>query len=247
MMIAPTEFPTEGGMRLRGVAMTRIEMFADAAFAFAVTLLVISVDVPGSFDEMVAALKSIPVFLFASAQIFIFWLAHRNWSRSYGLDDPVAVLLTLLLVVSLLVMVFPLRIVYGFGASDITNGWIPEPFPGDPAMWRDQMRVIFIMLGVSWAWLAGVVVAMFVYALKQRDRLDLNDAELDNANTRIWVFSILALSGVVSIVIAATVPGEWVRLAGYQYALLLFLLPVKRFKRLPWARVAKIPASESTG
>lgn len=232
-----TDLPTEQGMRLRGLAMTRIETFADAAFAFAVTLLVISVDdVPRSFDEMVTALKSTPVFLFASAQIFLFWFAHRNWSRVYGLDDRVAVLLTLLLVVSLLVMVFPLRIVYGFGAADITNDWIPSPFTLHPLLWLDELRLIFIMFGVSWAWLSGVIVAMFVYSLKQREHLDLNDAELVNANSHVWVFSILGLSGILSIAIAFAVSSEWVKLAGYQYALLLLLVLVKRFRRLPWAR-----------
>ena len=241
MTATATQFPMERGMRLRGLAMTRIETFADAAFAFAVTLLVISVDdVPRSFDEMITALKSIPVFLFASAQVFVFWLAHRNWSRVYGLDDRVAVLLTLLLVLSLLVLVFPLRIVYAFGASDITNYWIPEPFLLDPVLWTDQIRVIFIMLGVSWAWLAGVVVAMFAYVLKRPDRLDLNDAELDNANTHISFFSILGLSGVFSIVLAATVPGEWVKLAGYQYFLLFFLALVRRFRRIPWGRLKTV-------
>ena len=224
-------------MRLRGLAMTRIETFADAAFAFAVTLLVISVDdVPRSFEEMVTALKSTPVFLFASAQIFLFWFAHRNWSRIYGLDDKVAVLLTLLLVLSLLVMVFPLRIVYGFGAADITNDWIPSPFTLHPELWLDELRLIFIMFGVSWAWLSGVIVAMFVYSLKQREHLDLNDAELDNANSHIWAFAILGFAGILSIVIALTVSSEWVKLAGYQYFLLLLMVFVKRFRRLPWAR-----------
>ena len=235
-----TDLPTEQGMRLRGLAMTRIETFADAAFAFAVTLLVISVDdVPRSFDEMVTALKSTPVFLFASAQIFLFWFAHRNWSRVYGLDDKVAVLLTLLLVVSLLVMVFPLRIVYGFGAADITNDWIPSPFTLHPELWLDELRLIFVMFGVSWAWLSGVIVAMFVYSLKQRTRLDLNDDELANANNYIWVFAILGFSGFLSIVIAFAVSSEWVKLAGYQYFLLLSLALVKRFRRVPWARPSK--------
>ena len=235
-----TTTPMENGMRLRGLAMTRIETFADAAFAFAITLLVISVDdVPRSFAELITALKGIPVFLFASAQIFIFWRAHRNWSRVYGLDNETAIVLTLLLVASLLVMVYPLRIVYAFGASHITSGWIPEPFRLDRAQWTDQLRVIFIMFGVSWAWLAGVVVTMFAYALKQRDPLDLNDAELDNANTYIWVFSMLGLSGVSSIAFAVTVPGKWVVLAGYQYALLFLLVLVRRFKRIPWARPAE--------
>ena len=60
----------------------------------------------------------------------------------------------------------------------------------------------------------------------------------------LWVFSILGLSGVLSIVIASTVPGEWVVLAGYQYFLLFLLAPVRRFNRVPWACPAKIAASE---
>lgn len=239
-MTALEEFPVERGMRLRGIAMTRIETFSDAAFAFAVTLLVISVDdVPRSFDEMVVALKSVPVFVFASAQIFVFWVAHRNWSRVYGFDDRVAVYLTLLLVVSLLVMVFPLRIVYTFGAADMTGGWIPEPFPLDPAQWVDQLRMLFIVLGVSWAWLAGVVVAMFAYALQKAEHLELNDAERDNAYESVWIFSILAFSGVLSIIIAATAPGEWVKLAGYQYSLLFLLAFIRQFRKLPLVRRAR--------
>ena len=235
-----SDLPIERDMRLRGLAMTRIETFADAAFAFAVTLLVISVDdVPRSYDEMITALKTIPVFIFASAQIFIFWMAHRNWSRVYGLDDFFSVVLTLLLVVSLLVMVFPLRIVYTFGASDMTNEWIAEPFLLDPEKWIDQLRLIFIILGVSWAWLAGVVVAMFAYALKRAQQLELNDAELNNANTYIWIFSVLGLSGILSIIIAAIAPEGWVKLAGYQYSLLFLLAFVRQFKQLPWVGRAK--------
>lgn len=38
------------GFRLRGLDMTRIETFTDAAFAFALTLLVISIDPPTSMQ-----------------------------------------------------------------------------------------------------------------------------------------------------------------------------------------------------
>ncbi|CAN5847200.1 hypothetical protein BH23GEM9_BH23GEM9_04520 [soil metagenome] len=40
------------GFRLRGLEMTRIETFTDAAFAFALTLLVISMDPPSSLAEL---------------------------------------------------------------------------------------------------------------------------------------------------------------------------------------------------
>jgi len=62
--------PNEKGFRLRGLEMTRIEVFVDAAFAFSVTLLVISFDsIPQSFTEMVLAIKGIPAFLLSVAQL----------------------------------------------------------------------------------------------------------------------------------------------------------------------------------
>lgn len=76
---------------------------------------------------------------------------------------------------------------------------------------------------VSWAWLAGVVVAMFAYALRQSEALDLNGAERANARTYIWMFGVLAGSGLLSITLASTMPDHLVPLAGYQYTLLLLL------------------------
>lgn len=238
------DFPLDRGMRLRGLAMTRLETFVDAAFAFAVTLLVISVDdVPRSFEEFILALKSIPVFLGASAQVFLFWIAHRNWSRVYGLDDRVAVVLTLLLVASLLVMVFPLRIVYGFAVFDMTGGWILPPFELDLVRGPDQLRLIFIVLGVSWAWLSGVIVTMFGYALRQDASFELNEAERANATRYIRIFAVLGLSGLTSITIAATAPADLVDLAGYQYFLLFIAIPLAI--RRPRVKPAHQPAAHA--
>ena len=64
------------------------------------------------------------------------------------------------------------------------------------------------MLGVSWAWLAGVVVAMFAYVLKHRANLELNGAEVEIASTYVWFFRILRLSSIAAIVITASVPGK---------------------------------------
>ncbi len=62
--------PVQGGFRLRGLEMTRLETFCDAAFAFAVTLLVISGEgIPGSYQELIVALKGIPAFAASFAAI----------------------------------------------------------------------------------------------------------------------------------------------------------------------------------
>lgn len=241
-------FPVERGMRMRGLSMTRLETFADAAFAFAVTLLVISVDdLPETFEELEIAIKSIPVFLFSAAQVFAVWIAHRNWSRVYGLDNGVAVLLTLLLVVGLLVMVFPLRIVYAFGVADLSDDWIPPPFVLDPVTWAEQLTLVFVTYGISWAWLAGIIVAMFAYVLFRSRGLALNAAERRNAAIFLSMYGVITLSGVSSVTLALTLPHDLLHLAGYQYFLLL-PLPVialvlrARERRAP--RAAAVPAAQ---
>ena len=71
--------PVKDGFRLRGMDMTRTETFTDAAFAFAVTLLVISIDaVPTTYDELLIAVQGIPAFGLACALLFLFWYGH--WS-----------------------------------------------------------------------------------------------------------------------------------------------------------------------
>ena len=58
------------GRILRGEAMTRIDTFVDAAFAFAFTMLVISIDqIPRSPTELIELSKDIPSFVFSSLTI----------------------------------------------------------------------------------------------------------------------------------------------------------------------------------
>lgn len=70
--------PTEDRFRLRGLSNKRIDAFTDAAFAFALTMLVISFDhVPTSFAELTAPIKNIPAFAASFTQIAMFWYAHH--------------------------------------------------------------------------------------------------------------------------------------------------------------------------
>ena len=71
----------------RGREVTRIEAFVDAAFAFAVTLLVISLDVPENARAMIEALKGVPAFAASFSLLAMIWWAHASWSRRYGLDE----------------------------------------------------------------------------------------------------------------------------------------------------------------
>ena len=77
--------PRKQDIRLRGSKMTRLETFSDAAFAFAVTMLVVSVgSIPRDYAGLMQALKGVPAFAASFAAIMSVWGGHRKWSRRYG-------------------------------------------------------------------------------------------------------------------------------------------------------------------
>ena len=66
--------PRLDGFRLRGLEMTRLETFIDAAFAFAITMLVIAAQqIPDDIETLLAAFKNVPAFIASVIVVGIFW------------------------------------------------------------------------------------------------------------------------------------------------------------------------------
>ena len=168
--------PVIKGFRQRGTEMTRLETFADAAFAFAVTLLVIGGgdNIPTSFQEMVLALKQVPAFAASFANIMLFWVAHYRWSRRFGLEGPGSVLLTLLLIFVVLLLVYPLKAIYSGAFDFFSGGYLDSYFELRSV---DDLRNMFIIFGAGYAALSGVIVLLNRHALGMSEALSLNSLE----------------------------------------------------------------------
>jgi uncharacterized membrane protein len=96
--------PRLHGFRLRGMEMTRLETFIDAAFAFAISMLVIAAQqIPDNIQTLLSAFKNVPTFVCSIAVLGIFWRGHWLWSRRYGLEDGASILISWGMIITILI------------------------------------------------------------------------------------------------------------------------------------------------
>jgi len=218
------DLPVRSDFRLRGLEMTRLETFCDAAFAFSVTLLVISGDgIPGSYEELVAALKGIPAFVASFAAVASFWWAHRLWSRRFGLEDGVTALLSLAMVAVMLIYIYPLRMIFGAFAHWASGGFFPAEYT--LASSRDLLG-IFAVYGFGFATQAGMLALLHARALRVSDQLRLDAAERLRTRQEIARTGTLAMTGLASAVFALVMPPQIAIWAGFFYMTLPISMPI---------------------
>lgn len=215
--------PTRNGFRLRGLAMTRLETFADAAFAFAVTMLVISIDaIPGNLEELLLAMKGVPAFAASFASIGLIWAGHNRWSRFYGLEDGVTTALTLLLIFIMLVYLYPLKLVFSALFAWVSAGWFPSEFAVNSAV---ELATLFVIYGVGFAAIATVIALLYLRALRSASLLSLNALERLYTRGEVAAWTIMGVTGALSALFALFAPGDSKAFAGFVYFILLFAMP----------------------
>lgn len=214
----------EAGFRLRGKSMTRIEVFVDAAFAFAVTMLVISFDsIPESFDEFVRAIKLIPAFVASVAQLVWIWHEHSVWSRRFGLDDAMTVTLSAALLIVVLIYIYPMRIMLTGMFYWMSAGYLPATFELSSIL---ELRYMFVFLGSGFVALCCVFVLLYRHALSKRAELGLNEFEAHESATSAIAWAGSACIGALSILLALTLPDRATPFAGLAYFLIGVWIPL---------------------
>ena len=170
----------------------RLDGFTDAAFAFAVTLLVIGgVEAPSTYAALADAVAEVPAFAIGFAFIAMFWFAHVRWRSYRGAGDWLSALLSVLLVFLVLIYVQPLRAMARSFSTFLGGGG--PPFHGD-------LGDLFLIYGAGFAAMAAATAALFAEA-RRNPALDAPARAAVRGETLIWL--ILAATGVVSIVLAA--------------------------------------------
>jgi uncharacterized membrane protein len=223
--------PTSEGYRLRGEAMTRIEVFSDAVFAFAVTMLVISLgSIPENYEQLIVAIKGVPSFLASFAIIMSLWISHRRWSRRFGLDDGISTFLTLALIFVLLVYVYPLRLMMNILFFSVSGGWFPSNFELNSTTEAAGLLVFF---SSGFCLVALIQLGLYMRVGSQAKALCLSSIERHLVSEEKVIWSILAITSFASALIGAVFFQTWGYLAGLVFCIIPLVVPFIKlgFKR----------------
>jgi uncharacterized membrane protein len=212
-----SKLPNRGGFRLRGESMTRIEVFSDAAFAFAVTMLVISLSsIPKDYEELVFAIKGIPSFAASFTVMMFIWVGHRRWSERFGLDDGVSTLLSLTLVFIVLVYVYPLKLIMDLLFYSFSQSWFPSRFQISSTT---EVAGLVAFYSVGFSLIAAILWGLYWRAASKAKDLSLDRLEqlLVKKEQQIWL--VQAVVGLTAATVAAIFMSSLGYLAGILFAL----------------------------
>jgi uncharacterized membrane protein len=225
--------PRLGGFRLRGIAMTRLETFIDAAFAFAITMLVIATQqIPDDIETLLAAFKNVPAFVASIIVLGIFWRGHWLWSRRYGLEDGVSIFISWAMIVTMLIYIYPLKAIFSSMWFLVSGGQVGHVLGAHS---ESQVRALFAVFALGFTAIALEMVFLNLRAWQLREPLRLNARERAMTLHEVAGWSIPVGVGLVSLVLALYLPRAHIEWSGWIYFSMAILVPLHRayFRRKP--------------
>ena len=204
------------GFRWRGTEISRIEGLSDAVFAFAVTLLIVSTEVPKTYNDLVLRLRDFVPFSACFVLLMVVWYLHYQFYRRYNLQDMKSMVLTMILLFVVLFYTYPLKFVF-------TSWWLSMIDPtSSQAMFTSygQLSQLFTVYAVGYIAVFSVFGLMYHHAYRSRVKLELSELEIWDTKHVLREMIMFCSVGVISLILVNVLPVELVFIAGMSYALI---------------------------
>ena len=202
---------------LRGREVSRIEGFSDAVFGFALTLLVVSLEVPEHFADLQRILIGFPAFAVTFAVICWVWYEHYLLFRRYDLEDGFTVFLNCVLLFIVVFYAYPMKFLF----TRLVTGTLLGIGPGiDDGMSSANGRLLMAVYSGGFVALFATVMLLHWNALRQRRALELDTLATYDARASVRRHAISVTLGLVSIGIAMLLPIGYLPFSG----LIFFLM-----------------------
>ncbi len=216
----------EPGFRWRGSEIARIEGLSDAVFAFAVTLLVVSLEVPKTFNELAQLMRGFVPFAISFFLLMQVWHEQYRFFRRYNLQDSTTTLLNCILLFVVLFYVYPLKFLWTYLVSTwMGQGQIPHVRLPDGTFERmiepHQLGQLMAIFSGGYIAVSCIFLLLFTHALRKRQLLDLNLREIHLTKVSIGAILIQAFTAALSLMIVLAGGQRFGGLAGLIYPILL--------------------------
>jgi len=198
---------------------SRLETFSDAVFAFALTLIIVSVEVPKSFDDLIVTMKGTLSFAVCFAALFQIWNSQNIFFRRYGMKDEITIFLNAVLMFVVLIYAYPLKFlsILLFVRQTYTLNGHEYPMIND-----NQVSLLMIIYGAGFMVNYLLFFLMHLNALKNAVVLKLTRSEIYQTKTITYMNLIGAGIGLTAILMAAFLPLQYQGLSGFTYFLIPF-------------------------
>jgi hypothetical protein len=171
----------QGQFRWRSHEVSRIEGLSDAVFGFAITLLVVSLEVPKTFSELSQLMSGFGAFAISFVLLFLVWFNQHKFFRRYGLQDGPTVWLNAALLFVILFYVYPLKFLFTFLVDRFTGGHgeirLPNGNVEEMISSNDQMGTLMLIFSIGYFAVFAVFVLLHLHAYRKREMLELNTVE----------------------------------------------------------------------
>jgi hypothetical protein len=209
--------------RWRSHEASRIEALSDAVFAFAVTLLVVALEVPKTYGELMEVMRGFGAFAICFALLFVVWFNQYKFFRRYGLNDSLTIVINAVLLFVVLFYVYPLKFVFTFLLDRFTGGHGEVRLPNGTVQGMvesaDQVANLMIIFGVGYVAVFGVFALLYWRAYRKRAELELNELEAFDTRTDIRESLLNVSIGLVSLGVAILGGGRFAGISGMIYML----------------------------
>lgn len=200
------------GFRLRGVEMSRIDAFSDVVFGFALTLIVVSLEVPKSYHELHELLLGFVPFSICFLFLMMLWWAHFRFFRRYGLHDFATMVINAVLLFFTLFYVYPLKFLFTIVVRQFTGSSFESIFRS-----QSEVREMMLVYSLGFAAVYFAIAALYVNAWRLRDALHLNTLERTLTKTYILDFGGVACVGLLAALVSLLLPVQDASYAGYAF------------------------------
>ena len=196
---------------------SRLEGFSDAVFAFSATLLVVSLEVPGTFSELAADLYGFVAFGLSFGALVLIWAAHNSYFRRFGLQDNTTILLNAILLFVVLFFVYPLKFLSQSFVSWVLGFQPPGEATTVVLSGVGELASLFMLYGLGFVTIFACFAFLYLHA---RKRLNLSRRQEFDAQTEVQYYLIYVFVGLVSVGVAWSGVGIEFGVPGWMYGAL---------------------------